>query len=506
MYQLYKPLRNKLSKINLESGLQAMWIYREHLLNGRAVPQALAGPPGFRKHLYLHQLATLTRELILNAEVKGGKPFTYKTLAESFNLIRDIQGFISSRETDDPDRVLLDLHSIIHHQIPLNNPSLHMPAIIRNSMIFGDDKINEMLKRTTGLDFIQFLFFALQVSGGVIRHPYVSAHDDYSEFGISEEDRDLFFSKMSQSIDNLRTSSKALARYDHNWEYTVHALLSKPFVWLSNERPWELYCPTPSFVWSRLGSGLYYDLVKEPDFGNVFGDSFEAYVGKYAKSVLPSDRFIVLKERPYHVGLDLKHGTDWIISDKTGHLFIECKTKRLNHNAKLLDAEQPILNELTILADAALQIYKNLDDALSGLTDLDAGGLTCYPMIVTLEDWVIFSPAIRAQFNDLLKLAMIDNEKLLNLSARYPVTIASCQEFEELLIVIRSCGIEKFFKARSHPDFDNWMLSAFMQSAFPTIQRMDREVVSAKWRELLVRFTARWEPQHQKSLLEIPVF
>ena len=147
MYQLYKPLRNKLSKINLESGLQAMWIYREHLLNGRVVPQALQGPPGFRKNLYLHQLATLTRELILNADVKGGKPFTYKTLAESFNLIRDIQGFISSKETDDPDRVLLDLHSIIHHQIPLNTPSLHMPVIIRNSMIFGDDKINEMLKR-----------------------------------------------------------------------------------------------------------------------------------------------------------------------------------------------------------------------------------------------------------------------------------------------------------------------------------------------------------------------
>jgi len=505
MYHLYKPLRNKLSKINLESGLQAMWIYREHLLNGKAIPQVLAGPPGYKKHLYLHQLATLTRELILNADIESGKPFTYKVLAESFNFIREIQGFISSRKTDDSDRVLLDLHSIVHHQTPFNNPILHMPAIIRNSLIFGDEKINEMLKKKTGLDFVQFLFFALQVSGSLAKSPYLSANIDYSEFGITNEDRDLFFSTMSQSIDDLRTNSKALARYDHNWEYTVHALLSKPFVWLNNERPDELYCPTPSFVWNRLGSGLYYDLVKEPDFGNVFGDSFEAYVGKFAKSVLLGDSFIVLEERPYHVGLDVKHGTDWIISDKTGYLFIECKTKRLNHNAKLLDAEQPIINELTILADAALQIYKNLHDTLSGLTDFDAREKTCYPIIVTLEDWVIFSPVIRAQFNDLLKLAMAGNDELLSLSENYPITIASCQEFEDLLIIIRSCGIENFFKARSNPDFDNWMLSTFMQSAFPAIHRMDREVVSTKWRDLLVRLTARWEPQHQKSLLEISV-
>src|ERR1700730_1364259 len=80
--------------------------------------------------------------------------------------------------------------------------------------------------------------------------------------------------------------------------------------------------------------GIFYDLVKSAGFDNPFGNSFQAYVGEVIKATCPPPRFTALAEQPYYVGRQKKDGVDWILSDSTGHLFIESKTKRLTVDAK----------------------------------------------------------------------------------------------------------------------------------------------------------------------------
>jgi hypothetical protein len=76
--------------------------------------------------------------------------------------------------------------------------------------------------------------------------------------------------------------------------------------------------------------------VKAADFDNPFGNSFQAYVGEIVRATCKPPRFSLLAEEPYLVGSRKMHGVDWILSDATGHLFIESKTKRLTVGAKTL--------------------------------------------------------------------------------------------------------------------------------------------------------------------------
>ena len=73
------------------------------------------------------------------------------------------------------------------------------------------------------------------------------------------------------------------------------------------------------------------------------------------------------------------HGTDWILSDKTGHIFIESKTKRLTVNAKTLSDLVALDKDLAIMAKAIVQHYKNIRHALSGKSKWKPDGRPIYP-------------------------------------------------------------------------------------------------------------------------------
>ena len=53
------------------------------------------------------------------------------------------------------------------------------------------------------------------------------------------------------------------------------------------------------------------------------------------------------------------HGVDWVLSDSKGHLFIECKTKRLTLDAKTLSDSVALDRDLDVMAKAVVQHYRN---------------------------------------------------------------------------------------------------------------------------------------------------
>ncbi|MES2741717.1 MAG: hypothetical protein V4754_12300 [Pseudomonadota bacterium] len=296
-------------------------------------------------------MMTLTRELILNCRLVGGEIFKYSTFASCNNQIRDIEGYISKRRLHNQheEKVLKDLHSLVHYQFPLNYSGFNIPSLLRYARIFGSEKIDLILTRSTGLSLPEFFFFSIHIAGGLMHSPYVMATQDLSEFGIDAEKGKHFFSKMSRSVQNLREQLRAEQKYDDNWQYTYNALSGTPFVWLDDTHPEQLYCPIPSLLWHRIGPGLFYDLSNEPHFGNAYGVAFEEHVGEFLHAVLPADKFEIIAETEYKLGKKfLKHGMDWIVNDKGATLFIECKAKRMRLEAKMLDSEVALDDQLSM--------------------------------------------------------------------------------------------------------------------------------------------------------------
>jgi hypothetical protein len=83
------------------------------------------------------------------------------------------------------------------------------------------------------------------------------------------------------------------------------------------------------------------------------------------------------------------------LSDATGHLFIESKTKRLTVGAKTLGDPAALDKDLSVMATAIVQHYRNIRDALDSKTRWVPDKRPLYPMILTLEDWFMFSPRVR---------------------------------------------------------------------------------------------------------------
>jgi hypothetical protein len=110
----YKPMRNRLAKINLESALASIWSYSMFVDSGLKLPTQLASPdPFLREKLHQWQLAELAREAIMHCARVGGAPFTFKIFASSLDSIQTITDRLSADPLEaDPDSIFQFLDAI----------------------------------------------------------------------------------------------------------------------------------------------------------------------------------------------------------------------------------------------------------------------------------------------------------------------------------------------------------------------------------------------------------
>lgn len=495
MYEKYKRLRNVLTKIDVRSALLAIWSYSEYISNGRLLSTQLSGGHNVKAHLHLHQLSLLAREVIINCVEVGGKEFTYSTLASSMNAIRDIEGYISLRRLTDTgvDQVLDDLHPLVHNQFLFNRKIERASYFLRYAEIYRQQGIQVMMEKELGSPIVECYFLAMHIVGGLRTNPGVLARQDLSNFGIDSDQSERFFSKVALPLDELKSKLISVQSYDDNWSYTWNPLTATPFVKLDKTHPQIIYCPLPSLVWHRLGHGLFYDFADIPAFGNLYGASFEKYVGGYLTSVLPKEKYEIFGEHQYHIGTNLKHGTDWIVSDGVSNIFIECKTKRITQAATMLSSEKALSDQLEKLAEAGVQLYKNMIEAQRGLPHWAENSRPSFPIIVTLEDWILFSPTIRKRFHSHLEALLIKSNIDPQIMTDSPMTITSCQEFEELIALIGTVGIQEIFEKKSSRCYEDWMVETFVREAFPESTLVHAETVTRKWNDFHKLLRVNWK-------------
>lgn len=274
--------------------------------------------------------------------------------------------------------------------------------------------------------------------------------------------------------------------YDQDWLYVWNPLEATPLVTFDAAHPDRVLCPIPRYLLRRASAGLFYDLVKSADFDNPYGNSFQSYVGEVTEAFCLQPSFSVLGEEPYYIGANKLHGVDWIISDKTGHIAIESKTKRLTVNAKTLSDPAALNSDLTIMAKAIVQHYRNIRHAFEGRTGWKPNGLPVYPMVLTLEDWFIFSPRVNEMLQKHVSKFLAEAGISKEVLDEMPYTIASIHEFELAIQVIAQLNIFSVMCKKTTADQRMWSLLPFIQTEFKSeIVRANRVLFADEWKKLM---------------------
>jgi hypothetical protein len=455
----------------LRNSLIDIWKYSLHITEGLPLPEGyLIGEPHMNgpisDHIYSWDLDVLARELVLHARICNFNSLrNWGDLATIVNQLRKLDEAATS-SVEDPQRdVMMELHRIGHRQFPWQgNKSL--PSFVRTLKIYGDPAVDAIVSRELGMTTRQFLLLGMTLGGQFFRSPENSVMVNYEILGITLPAQMAFFNRIITTAPKLKATLAARPFESQDWLYGWNPLERQPLLVVN---PWRLdlaLCPIPRYLLRRMSSGLYYDLVGKEGFDNPFGRSFEKYVGDVIAATCQGEQFVVRGEETYKVGLNKKHGVDWVISDHTAHMFIETKTKRMSLGARTRLDMEVIQEDLSIVAKSLVQLYKNIRDAMEGLTSWKKDDLPVYPVLITLEDLYIFSPKVdemlRSEVRCQLAASGLSTDTLTDMT----YTIMSVGEFETISQVIAQVGIAHFMAAKTAPNSQAWSVFPYETVGF----------------------------------------
>jgi hypothetical protein len=286
-----------------------------------------------------------------------------------------------------------------------------------------------------------------------------------------------FLNKITIDIDLLKTKLIENQKFDDSWEYTANPFEQYPLVTLKKNTFTNVSCPFPQLLQKRISEGLYFDVVDDtPIFSDSFGKSFQDYVGDVLKKIFSNENFEVIPETDFMNGKKISHGVDWILTDDTASLFVECKTKRLRLKSKFDLESEEFVKDIDKLSEAISQTYKNVTLAINGKSNWEYNKKPIYPILITLEDWLIISPTIRENLNDLVREKLIKAGLNPKLMVTMPFTISSINSFEIASSTIRENGINSFMSVKVNDEFNNWDISNFSREFFKDNYYYENEI------------------------------
>lgn len=483
LYPAYKPFRNFMRRFAITQSLIQLWGYFVCISENRPLaPDLAVGKPPFldiRQSLHPWDLEILVREVILNADTRGSDGLHHwNGLVEAVNHIRRLEG-LPYGEREDRANIVVDLQRSAHRQFRWQTGNARRAAeIVRVQKIFGSDELDTKVHAQIGMNMRQTLRLGMAVTGGLLNRPFLNLGSDYSSIGIPPAASRPFLERLTCNLPPLRDQIRQCQQYNDAWLYASFPLEHTPLIRLDPAIPDQVICPVPRYLLNRVASGVFYDIVNSDGFANAYGDAFQRYVGEVISATVPNPPVSIIEERPYAESkAKLKHGTDWIVSDGTGHLFIECKTKRLSLGSKNVTDPEAVARDLATMTQAIVQNYKNILDAQKGITVWQPDDLSIYPVIVTLEDWHLFGAHFTGQLHDAAIKALANEGIDSVIISDMPYTITSVTELESVLQVVATRGISPVFAHKTQAEFCTWGWVGFLLEHFTEEHRKSKALL-----------------------------
>lgn len=463
----YKPLRNYINKHNPYDALGVVW---------RMAKQFELAPANKKYEITLPDntmispwdLPLIVREIILN-----GDPLSKKKL-DQISFLTTVTGYVRSI-TDEADgrslkknNVLVELVKLFHRQFPRQGNSESF-RYLRYLKLYSSKEITPHFEMKYGLTIKEFNRVAMALIAQARASLDVSEIYGLHDLGVGSEKSQQLLDRLTIHIDELKEKFNKRQVFDENWEYAWNPLEAQPLIRMRD----KILCPVPEMLFNRFGFGAYYDLCKERGFDNAWGDAFENYIGDVMRNVFDESSYVIHEEHPYKINGQRRDGVDWILEGPDGNVFIECKAKRMGQLSRDNADLDAISKEVQILADAVVQLYENVEYALSGKTNWKPNDLPSYLLVITLEDWYISTEPVL----DMLEAAVMEKLQEASLSPnlldKWPYGIISAREFEEVASIVREVGVKQFFLEKNTAKYRAYFWIQYARENFPSCIRQN---------------------------------
>lgn len=468
IYDSYKPLRNFVRKLSLQSALIEIWQLSQNISHGLPLPPQflIYENQSIKGYVLPWELAILAREVILEAGDNGQKrllnPNDLSALVRCIRELTNEQSGLFLQKHD----VMHEMHRVSQQQFPWQ---IGMTTkLARFYRIFKNTELEQILIQATKLNITKILHLGLCLWGLLRDKPTFNTHTDFSVLGISNEERDAFFRIFSLDLETLRQRTRDQQEYNENWCYTVNPLIKTPLVKLSPDSQ-RVICPIPEFMLTSMTEGLIFDIYGVKGYELPYGNAYEEYVFGVTELLLAGSAYSIEKGSEYYIGRSKKNGVDLILHSQASAMLIECKAKRLNKDSKFKSDGTKLNSDLSLLAKFIVQNYKNIDDINNGHTQWDAKNRSLFPIILTLMECYIWTPEMRRVLNDLIDAKLKDAGVSVDIVTRYPYTIMCNDEYEIAIQLIQIVGMETYFKELQKEEFTLWSIDSIHKTAFRDI-------------------------------------
>lgn len=483
VYSLYKPLRNAIRKVELQDSLLVLWNYAQNISFGRTIDWSPRVLSAFRSRDVLQKkrafaewdIEHLVREVIINSPRCAQIGSTFRDARCLALCIAKLKTFHEEvyKLYGSELNVFDEFRRMAHQQFVWTSYAPSQFLILRYAKIYGHADLKPVFERVFGLSLHQFLVasmaafgFFCETSPALPLPPQV--------IGIRELSTELverFFSFFSLPFDTLKTKLANEQQLSENYAFAYSSLRADPLIEMEWDGRPHIVCPMPIlFLWA-VTQGVYYRLTAEPGLDHAIGTAFESYVGDVLEQVGALGRpFTVVREREFKSETGHRRGVDWVMADASAALFVECKTKRLVQKAKEdLVPPDAMYRDLDRLAEAVVQVYKFTEQYGRGNYPAftPEPDLRVFPIVVTMEEWYLIGPEVRAYVRDKVLEGLRDHGISESRLDEMPYTTCSIGEFEGLCQLLQVIPIgELMHEWTTSAEYDEWQFDAFVRDRY----------------------------------------
>lgn len=437
------PLHRHLARSSTHEILKAVWAEaRQH--NGKHLDVAMLDTA---RHPLPWELELVAREaLVIGGASRPQRARKAFDLRVAINLLRDLNRGISNDLVHSREDALAALSPEVHQQVRWSADDFS--ALARYLRIFRRPKLSQLVEAHLGMALTQWAMLGLCTTRLMLE----SFAWDLSVLthlpGISPEVLGRYLGMMAADVETVGADLRTRQSTGRDWAFTFNAMRERPLLF-RREKPGTFFAPVPHLIQWRLTDSLYFELVKQggSDFSAALGSACELYVGEVLERGLRGGGHDIQGERRYRVGKDMFDGADWRVSDDTGHLFIECKARRMGLPAKTNVPGKDMNESLDVMAGLIAQNYRNIHDALQGhVPGFDRKGLPVFCVVATLEDWSLHLPQLRSGLKSKVPEKVREKKVPLSLIEECPYSILSFALLERLVQDIAKSGVARTFR------------------------------------------------------------
>jgi hypothetical protein len=414
---------------------------------------------------------TLIRDLLATGCLFGSRRLQrWREFADIGNRLHTLEDQIYGDHPHREGDVLYELFRIAHRQFPWQN-GMSKDYMARYVALYRSPELAAVIEAEFGVSFDEIFRWAVLLFSAFSKGVRVDEASMTRMMKGDQAARARLIDRVALELPTLRKMARDSSIPDINFAYRPNPLREKPIIHAIDEAGGPLlYCPVPAYLLERLLDGLYYDVVNRKDFPNAYGRAFQWYVEEVCRSAA-SSKLRVLGEAKYGHQKLRRDSIDLILSDDSGDLFIECKTRRVSRQAKVdLRSTSIIAQEMEKMSESIFQSYKTLNDALNGgYAHWQSRRLPSYLLIVLLNPWYITGPKLWEHVFDGVKTRLTRSSIPVSILSEAPPTICSIAELEALARVLSEVSLDRVLSQKVEAAYSQWLLGTYLNEHFANV-------------------------------------